>query len=81
LLRRVSNPVLDSSRLLDQSVTCDARCSLVCDPEFDQKLKAAGELEGDARDRASQDIWAYMHEEYCYMPLFGLDYVKSAGFG
>lgn len=78
LLRSPSNPVLDSSRVVDQSYMCGARFSLICDAKMDQMLKDAGGMTGDERDKAYQAAWAYAYDQYWFIPLFGLDYVHGA---
>lgn len=78
LLRSPSNPVLDSSRVVDQSHLCGARFSLICDPKLDQMLKDAGAQTGAERDKTYQAAWAYAYDRYWFIPLFGLDYVHGA---
>ena len=78
LLRSPSNPVLDSSRVVDQSYMCGARFSLICDPKLDQMLKDAGAQSGEERDKTYQAAWAYAYDQYWFIPLFGLDYVHGA---
>jgi peptide/nickel transport system substrate-binding protein len=78
LLRSPSNPVLDSSRVVDQSYMCGARFSLICDPKLDQMLKEAGGQTGEERDKTYQAAWAYAYDQYWFIPLFGLDYVHGA---
>jgi peptide/nickel transport system substrate-binding protein len=77
LLRGMSNPILDSSRLLDQSHLCGARNSLICDPTFDKLVTEAGALSGEERDRAYQEAWEYAYDQVWYLPLFGLDHVHA----
>ena len=78
LLRSPSNPVLDSSRVVDQSYMCGARFSLICDAKLDQMLKDAGAQTGEERDKTYQAAWAYAYDQYWFIPLFGLDYVHGA---
>ena len=78
LLRSPSNPVLDSSRVVDQSHMCGARFSLICDAKLDQMLKDAGAQTGEERDKTYQAAWAYAYDQYWFIPLFGLDYVHGA---
>jgi peptide/nickel transport system substrate-binding protein len=77
LVRGMSNPILDSSRLMDQSHLCGARNSLICDPTFDKMLKDAGALTGEERNKAYQAAWKYAYDQVWYLPLFGLDYVHA----
>jgi peptide/nickel transport system substrate-binding protein len=77
LVRGMSNPILDSSRLMDQSHLCGARNSLICDATFDKMLKDAGAASGEERNKLYQAAWKYAHDQIWYIPLFGLDYVHA----
>ena len=73
-----SSPILDSSRPLDLYHLCGGRNHIGCDPEIDRLYKEARELEGDARDKAFQNVWAAAYDKYYYVPLFALNWTHGA---
>jgi peptide/nickel transport system substrate-binding protein len=77
LMTAASNPVFDSSRVMDSYYPCEGRFSMWCDQEFTQKWKAALGLIGEERDKAFQELWSIAYDRVAFAPLFGLDYVHG----
>jgi peptide/nickel transport system substrate-binding protein len=74
----VSSPILDSSRIFDSYHVCGGRFRSGCDPEFDRRYTEAKALQGEARDKAFQGLWAYEYDKYLYLPLVGLNWAHGA---
>jgi peptide/nickel transport system substrate-binding protein len=77
-LNSASSPIVDSSRPFDLYYLCGGRSHIGCDQEGDRLYKEARELEGDARDKAFQQVWAYFYDKYYYVPLFALNWTHGA---
>lgn len=77
LMTAASNPSLDSFRVLDAYYGCNGRFSHNCDPDFTRKLATAGQLAGEERARAFQELWQLAYDNYWIVPLFGLDFIHG----
>jgi ABC-type transport system substrate-binding protein len=67
-----SSPILDASRPFDLYYLCGGRNHIGCDPEVDRLYNEAKVLEGEAREKGFQAVWAYAYDKYYYVPLFAL---------
>jgi peptide/nickel transport system substrate-binding protein len=76
-LTAASDPVLDSSRVLTNYFACGGVSAHWCDQAWTDKYTAALGLGGDARAKAFQELWATIHDQNVFVPLFGLNFVHG----
>jgi peptide/nickel transport system substrate-binding protein len=74
----VSSPVLDSTRPFDVYYRCGGISRIGCDAEWDRQYTEAKPLQGEARNKAFQDLWDYAYDKYWYVPLFGLNWLHGS---
>jgi peptide/nickel transport system substrate-binding protein len=73
----LSDPVLDSSRVMITYFTCGGVSATWCDQAFTDKLNTVLGLSGDARAKGFQELWATAYDQNVWIPLFGLNFVHG----
>ena len=76
-LTAASDPVLDSSRVLTNYFACGGVSAHWCDQAWTDKYNNVLGLGGDARAKGFQELWATIHEQNVFIPLFGLNFVHG----
>jgi peptide/nickel transport system substrate-binding protein len=76
-LTAVSDPVLDSSRALNNYYVCGAVSAHWCDQEWTAKFTNVLGLSGDARVKGFQELWAIAYDQNVFIPLFGLNFIHG----
>jgi peptide/nickel transport system substrate-binding protein len=76
-LTAASDPVLDSSRVLLAYFACGGVMATWCDQAWTDKFTTTLGLSGDARAKSFQELWATVHEQNVFIPLFGLNFIHG----
>jgi peptide/nickel transport system substrate-binding protein len=76
-LTSVSDPVLDSSRALQNYYACGGVSAHWCDREWTDKFTQVLGMSGDARVKGFQELWATAYDQNVFIPLFGLNFVHG----
>jgi len=71
-----SNIQFDSSRVMNFYLGT-GQFSQADSPEFQAKMDAAAVLSGDERVAAYRALWKEAHDEYWFLPIFGIDYIHG----
>ena len=76
-LTAASDPVLDSSRVLNSYYRCGGVSAAWCDQAWTDKFNNVLGLGGDARVRGFQELWATAYDQNVFIPLFGLNFIHG----
>jgi len=76
-LTSVSDPVLDSSRAMLNYYQCGGVQAAWCDQEWTNKFTQTLGLNGDARAKGFQELWATAYDQNVFIPLFGLNFIHG----
>jgi peptide/nickel transport system substrate-binding protein len=76
-LGSLSDPVLDSSRTLNNFFKCGGIDAQWCDPEWTAKFNNVLGLTGDARSKGFQELWQIAYDQNVFVPLFGLNFIHG----
>jgi peptide/nickel transport system substrate-binding protein len=77
LLTSASDPVLDSSRTLNNYYKCGGVNAQWCDQEWTTKFNNVLGLSGDARAKGFQELWQVAYDQNVFTPLFGLNFIHG----
>ena len=76
-LTAASEPVLDSSRTLNNYFKCGGVRSVWCDQEWTAKFNNVLGLDGDARVKGFQELWQTAYDQNVFIPLYGLNFIHG----
>ena len=76
-LTAASDPVLDSSRTLNNYYKCGGVSSVWCDQEWTAKFNNVLGLGGDARVKGFQELWQVAYDQNVFIPLYGLNFIHG----
>ena len=73
----MSDPVLDSSRALQNYYVCGGVSAHWCDQAWTDKYTQVLGMTGEARVKGFQELWATAYDQNVFIPLFGLNFIHG----